>query len=61
MKKKYSTQHKLFTGEKSYDGKQYICKTCSSKLLKQQVPCQAVQNNLQVDDIPPELAALQKT
>lgn len=30
------------------------------KLLKQQIPCQAVHNNLQVDEIPPELSVLEK-
>ena len=54
----YSIQH-LFTGKKSFDEK-YICKTCHSKLLKQQIPCQAVHNNLQVDEIPPELSVLEK-
>ena len=39
---------------------EYICKTCHSKLLKQQVPCQAVYNNMQVDEVPPELSVLKK-
>ena len=32
---KYNIQH-LFTGKKSFDEKEYICKTCHSKLLKHQ-------------------------
>ena len=37
-----------------------ICKTCHSKLLKEQVPCQAVYNKLMVDETPPELECLEK-
>lgn len=37
-KNMYGFQH-LFTGKKSFDDKEYICKTCKSKLLKGQVPC----------------------
>ena len=58
-KDKYSIQH-LFTAKKSFDNKEYICKTCNSKLLKGQVPCQAVHNKLMVDEIPSELACLEK-
>lgn len=50
----------IFAYKKSFDGKQYICITCHTKLLKQQVPCQAVCNDLKVEDIPPELAILGK-
>ena len=28
----------------SYDGCQYICKTCDSNLKKEKIPCQAVYN-----------------
>ena len=35
QKSKYNIQH-LFTGKKSFDEKEYICKTCHSKLLKHQ-------------------------
>ena len=58
-KSKYSMQH-LFTEKKSFDEKQYICKTCHSKLMKKQIPCQAVHNNLQTDEIPSELLILEK-
>ena len=44
----------------SFDGKEYVCKTCHGKLLKGQQPCQAVVNNLFVDETPTELAALEK-
>ena len=58
-KSKYTIQH-LFTGKKSFDKKEYICKTCSSKLSKGQIPCQAVHNKLMVDKIPSELECLEK-
>ena len=56
---KYDIQH-LFTEKKSFVEKQYICRTCHSKVMKQQTPCQAVHNNLQVVEIPYELAVLEK-
>ena len=40
-KSKYGIQD-LFTGKTSFDNKEYICQTCHCKLLKGQVPCQAV-------------------
>ena len=55
----YSLQN-LFTDVKSYDHKQYICKTCHSKVSKGKIPCQAVFNKMHVDAIPPELAILEK-
>ena len=56
---KYSIHH-LFTEIKSFDDKQYICRTCHAKVSKGQVPCQAVGNKLEVDRIPPELSVLEK-
>ena len=56
---KYSAHH-LFTEIKSFDDKQYICRTCHAKVSKGQVPCQAVGNKLEVDRIPPELSVLEK-
>ena len=56
---KYSLKH-LFTGKKSFDNKQYICRTCDTRLSKGKVPCQAVYNNLQIDEIPQELLVLEK-
>ena len=58
-KNKYTILY-VFTGQKSFDNKEYICKTCSSKLLKGQVPCQAVYNKLMVDKVPSELQCLEK-
>ena len=58
-KEKYNLQD-LFTGKLSFDGKQYICKTCDLRISKGQVPCQAVHNNLAIDEIPPELLVLAK-
>ena len=51
----YNTQQELFTDIKSFDEKQYICKTCHTKVLKGQVPCQAICNKL-----PSELSILKK-
>ena len=50
----------LFTGKTSFDNQEYICKKCHSKLLRGQVPCQAVYNELMVDEIPSELECLEK-
>ena len=36
----------LFTDIKSFDKKQYICKTCHSKVSKGKTPCQAVCNDM---------------
>ena len=58
-KNKYPCQD-CFMLQCSFDGKNYICKTCHAKLLKGQQPCQAVVNNLFVDETPTELAALEK-
>lgn len=38
----HKTNNSIFACKKSYDGQQYIRKTCHTKLLRQQVPCQAV-------------------
>ena len=56
---KYRIQD-IFTEKKSFDQKEYICKTCHLKVLEGKVPCQAVSNNLCSDEIPPELALLEK-
>ena len=46
--------------QSSFDGKEYICRTCHSKALSGKIPCQAIANNLIVDDVPTELENLQK-
>jgi hypothetical protein len=56
---KYKSQH-VFTIKESFDGKEYICKTCHSKCVKDIIPCQAIVSNLFVDDIPSELECLRK-
>ena len=56
---KYRIQH-LFTDTFLFDGKEYICRTCHSKVLKGNVPCQAVYNNTYLDEVPPELSELEK-
>ena len=59
QKNKYPRQD-CFMLQRSFDGKNYICRTCHAKLLKGQQPCQAVVNNLFVDETRTELAALEK-
>ena len=50
----------IFTEKLSFDNKEYICKTCHSKVIKGKVPCQAVYNDMFVDDISTELQTLEK-
>ena len=45
---------------KSFNGKKYICLTCDKKLVKSEVPCQAVCNKLQIFDFPPYLPKLRR-
>lgn len=58
----HSTRNRqdLLSIQISFDGKEYICKTCHSKAIKGRLPCQAAVNNLYVDDIPTELESLKK-
>ena len=55
-----SVPQSVFTNVISYDNKEYICITCHSKVLKGKIPCQAVHNDMSVDEIPQELALLEK-
>ena len=57
---KYSSKLCLFTNVLSFDENVYICHTCHRSIKKNKTPCQAVDNNLAVDDVPPELASLEK-
>ena len=50
----------IFTDKLSFDNKEYICKTCHSKIVKGKVPCQALYNDMFVNDIPTELSSLEK-
>jgi ferredoxin len=59
QKEKYPRQD-CFVIQPSFDCKEYICKTCHSKLIKGQQHCQAVTNNLFVHETPEELATLEK-
>ena len=56
---KYPSEN-VFTIKSSFDGKQYICKTCHSKCVQDKTPCQAIVNNLFVDDVPYDLDCLRK-
>ena len=49
----------IFTEKLLFDNKEYICKTRHSKVIKRKVPCQAVYNDMFVDDIPTELSTLE--
>ena len=57
---KYPSLPELFAGVKSYDGNEYICVTCDKNVIKGKMPCQAVCNRTLVDEIPRELACLEK-
>ena len=50
----------IFTGMMSFDNVEYICGTCPLKAKKGQIPCQAVCNKLDIDEMPSELEALRK-
>jgi hypothetical protein len=50
----------VFTNITSFDNKEYICSTCHSKVAKGKIPCQAVYNDMSVDEIPVQLALLEK-
>ena len=60
-KDKYNCSSCLLTSVSSFNGKMYICNTCHVTIKKKnKTPCQAVYNNLAVDDVPLELASLEK-
>ena len=46
LKKQKYTPQDLLTDIKSFNEKQYVCRTCNTKRLKGKVPCQAVSNKL---------------
>ena len=50
----------FFDFQQFFDGKEYIRKTCHSKVIKKGLPCQAVVNNMYVDETPTQLASLEK-
>jgi len=60
-RKKNCKIQNIFTEKLSFDNKEYICKTSHSKVIKGKVPCQAVYNDMFVDEyIPIELSTLEK-
>ena len=59
INEKYPCQT-YFNIQQSFDGKQCICNTCHSKVIKGKLPCQAVVNNMYVDEIPTKLSSLEK-
>ena len=44
----------------SFDNSFYICKTCDKKIFKHEIPCQSVNNNLKVYEMPPHLKDINK-
>jgi len=52
--------NKISQGTLSFDNKRYICHTCQKNLKRGKIPAQAVANKLYVEDIPEELASLNK-
>lgn len=42
----------FFIIQQSFDGKEYICKTCHSKVIKGKLPCQGIVNNMYVEETP---------
>ena len=59
---KYDLNVESFCYEKvnSYDGCQYICKTCDTKLKKKKIPYPAVWNKLQLFQFPDHIPHLNK-
>lgn len=54
------TAQDIFKIQSSFDGGEYICKTCHSNAVQGRLPCQAIVNNLYVNDVQTELENLQK-
>ena len=59
INKKYPCQT-YFNIQHSFDGKQYTCNTCHSKVIKGKLPYMAVMNNMYGDEITTELTSLEK-
>ena len=57
---KYPDSEHVFTVKLSFDGEKYICKTCHAKSVQGKTPCQAIVNNLFVDEVSCELECLRK-
>ena len=57
---KYEIPQNLFDIVLSHDGHTYICQTCDKKLKKKIIPCQAVYNKLQVDELPTDLKNIRR-
>ena len=54
VSEKYSSEisHDVNTDVRSFDENRYNCRTCNTKLTKNNVPCQAVYNSLETDAMP---------
>jgi len=53
-------QNNTFFKSREFDGKEYVCTTCHSKLKKGKVPPQAVSNNLKIFDLPESISTLRR-
>ena len=63
QKGRYNVDHlnqNLFTNVESYDNRQYICITCDRLLSTGLLPCQAVCNKIEIDDLPNEMKYLNR-
>lgn len=60
MNKYNVTEELLFSRKESFDGKEYVCETCHTKLKKGKTPCQTVFNKLQLFDLPFAFSDLRK-
>ena len=49
-----------FVTKATYDGKVYVCTTCSKSIMKKRTPCQAISNKLDVVVLPKLLQNLRK-
>ena len=57
----YETEYGyLFTPVESFDHNNYICLTCDRHIVKKQIPCQAVWNKLRLDELPEDIACLNR-
>ena len=58
---RYEVSNDLFYSRvHSFDNKEYICKTCHSKLTKNNIPSQAVYNDLKIHDLPENFSDIRK-
>ena len=57
---KYTLTAEFYYPVRSFDEKIYICNTCHKHLSRNEMPCQAVFNKMNLDPIPDELKDLKE-